>query len=64
MFKFIKQYAETMHDANIYPLISLVIFFIFFIVLLYFVSKMRKEHVNDLSNIPFEQEETSFNSKL
>ena len=57
MFKFIKQYAETIKDANIYPMISLVIFLVFFIVLLLWVKKMGKERVNELSNIPFDDDE-------
>ena len=59
MFKFIKQYAETIKDANIYPLISLFIFLIFFIVLLVLVKKMGKDRVNELANIPFHNEEPS-----
>ena len=57
MFKFIKQYAETMSNVNIYPMISLFIFLIFFIVLLFLVKKMRKERVEELANLPFEKEE-------
>lgn len=57
MFKFIKQYADTMNEAAIFPLISLFIFFTFFVVLLVFVKKMRKETVQELSNIPFDKEE-------
>lgn len=63
MFKFIKQYAETISDINIYPMISLLIFFVFFIVLLVFVKKMNKERVQELSNLPFEKEEIN-NSTL
>lgn len=63
MYKFIKQYAETMTNANIYPMISLFIFLIFFIVLLVVVKKMRKERVTELSNIPFEKDELT-NSNL
>ena len=63
MFKFIKQYAEKIDHAQIYPMISLIIFFLFFIVLLVIVRKMRKERVTELSNIPFEKEELS-NSTL
>lgn len=59
MFKFIKQYAETINNANIYPMISLLIFFIFFVVLLVWVKKMKKEKVNELANIPFDKEELS-----
>ncbi|MEI7471700.1 MAG: CcoQ/FixQ family Cbb3-type cytochrome c oxidase assembly chaperone [Chitinophagaceae bacterium] len=63
MFKFIKQYAETLTNANIYPIISLVIFFLFFVVLLIMVKRMKKDRINELSNIPFEKEElTNLNS--
>ncbi|MBL7703611.1 MAG: CcoQ/FixQ family Cbb3-type cytochrome c oxidase assembly chaperone [Ferruginibacter sp.] len=57
MFKFIKQYAETINNVDIYPMISLLIFFSFFIVLLVFVKKMKKERVDVLSNLPLENEE-------
>ena len=63
MYKFIKQYAETMKDVNIYPMISLFIFLIFFIVLLVLVKKMGKERVEALSNLPLENEELT-NSTL
>lgn len=57
MFKFIKQYAEKIDNAQIYPLISLLIFFLFFVVLLVMVKKMGKERVAELSNIPLDTEE-------
>ncbi len=63
MFKFIKQYAETINNVDIYPMISLFIFFSFFIVLMVFVKKMKKERVEELSNLPFENEELT-NSTL
>ncbi len=63
MFKFIKQYAETIKDANIYPMISLFIFLVFFIVLLVLVKKMGKERVRELSNLPFDTGELT-NSTL
>ena len=56
MYKFIKQYAETMTNANIYPMISLFIFLIFFIVLLVMVKKMGKQRVTELTNIPFDKD--------
>lgn len=58
MFKFVKKYAETMDGINIYPIISLLIFFIFFVVLLYYVKKMDKAKVKEISRIPLDQEET------
>lgn len=59
MFKFIKQYAETMDYATIYPLFSLMVFFLFFVILLVYVKKMDKQSVETLSNIPFEKETTA-----
>lgn len=55
MFTFIKQYAEKMDGVHIYAMISLFIFFLFFIVLLFLVKKMDKERVSELSNIPFDK---------
>ena len=57
MFKFIKQYAEKMDHVQVYPMISLIIFFLFFVVLLVYVLKMDKTSVTTLSNIPFNEEE-------
>ena len=63
MFKFIKQYAETINHVEVYPMISLLIFFIFFVTLIYVVVKMKKDRVSALSNLPFESEELT-NSTL
>jgi hypothetical protein len=56
MFKFIKQYAETINNAQVYPLFSLLVFFLFFIILLVYVKKIDKTRINELSNLPFENE--------
>lgn len=59
MFKFIRQYAEKIENAQVYPMISLIIFFLFFVVLLVMVKKMKKERADLLSNIPLDTEELS-----
>ena len=56
MFKFVKQYAESIDGINIYPMISLVIFFLFFVVLLYYVKKMDKSKVEEIRRIPLDDE--------
>jgi hypothetical protein len=61
MFKFIRQYAEKITNAEIYPIISLIIFFVFFIVLLYIVKKMDKKTVSELSNIPLDSNDNPVN---
>lgn len=57
MFKFIKQYAESITGVNIYPLISLFIFFLFFVVLIWYVKKMDKKKVAEIANIPLDTDE-------
>lgn len=57
MFKFVKQYAESIDGINIYPMISLLIFFLFFVVLLYYVKKMDKQKVREISRIPLDDQE-------
>jgi cytochrome c oxidase cbb3-type subunit 4 len=54
MFKFIRQYAEQVQGATIYPMISLVIFVLFFAGVLVYVKGMKKSQVDELKNIPFE----------
>ena len=54
MFKFIKQYAETIRGIDIYPIISLFIFLLFFIAVLWYVKKMDKKSVEEISNLPLD----------
>lgn len=64
MFKFIKQYAEKIDHAQVYPLISLIIFFLFFVVLLFFVIRMNKQHISLLSNLPLDDQEKEIITNL
>jgi cbb3-type cytochrome oxidase subunit 3 len=64
MFKFLKQYAEKIDHASIYPMISLLIFFLFFLLLLTLVKKMDKERVDLLSNIPLDDEAETTTSTI
>ncbi len=57
MFNFIKQYTEKIDNAQIYPMISLFIFFLFFVVLLVMVKNIGKERIKELSNLPLDKEE-------
>ncbi len=57
MYKFIQDVTENIEGAEIYPMISLLIFFLFFVALLWFVLKMSKERVDILSNIPLDETE-------
>ncbi|MCF6280107.1 MAG: CcoQ/FixQ family Cbb3-type cytochrome c oxidase assembly chaperone [Flavobacteriaceae bacterium] len=54
MLKFIKHHMESISGIEIYPLISLIIFFTFFVVLFWWVFTAKKDYINKVSNIPFE----------
>jgi len=56
MFKFIKGHLESIEGIEIYPIISLLIFFIFFTVLFWWVISAKKEHIREVSEIPLETE--------
>lgn len=52
--KFIN-YLESITGVGIYPLISLTIFVGFFAVVLWYVVKADKQHIDEVSNLPLEQ---------
>lgn len=55
MLKYIKHHMETISGIEIYPLISLVLFFSFFTLLFYYVMViMDKKHIAELSDLPLE----------
>ena len=57
MLKFIKGHASTIDGIEIYPIISFLIFFIFFIAVAYFVIGAKKKYIDELSNLPFDDGE-------
>lgn len=54
MLKFIKGNLESIDGVEIYPIISLLIFFIFFVALIWWVSTAKKDHIREVSNIPLD----------
>jgi len=54
MLKFVKGSLESIDGVSIYPIISLLIFFIFFTALFWWVFTAKKEHIKKLSNMPLE----------
>jgi cbb3-type cytochrome oxidase subunit 3 len=54
MLKYIKNYAATIKDIDIYPIFSLTVFVLFFIAVLYFVKKMDKKRVDEMRNMPLD----------
>lgn len=64
MLKFIKGNLENIDNVQIYPLISLMIFFIFFVGLFYWVFTAKKEHITEVSNIPLEDNTNIQNDEI
>lgn len=58
MLKFVKGNLENIDGVAIYPIISLLIFFTFFVVLYFWVITAKKEHIKEMSNIPLDDDTT------
>ncbi len=56
MLKFIKGNLENIEGVEVYPIISLLIFFIFFTALFWWVFTTKKTHIEAVSNIPLEDD--------
>ena len=54
MLRFIKQNLETISGIEIFPLISLMIFVLFFAIMLVRVVRMKKKYVSEISDYPLD----------
>jgi len=54
MLKFIKGHVASISGIDIYPIVSFLIFFLFFLGLLVFVIKISKEHAQAMAELPLE----------
>ena len=52
--KFIN-YLESITGIGIYPLLSLGIFFLFFVAVTWHVVRANKNYINEVKNIPLDQ---------
>ncbi len=56
MLKFVKNHLETIVGIEVYPLISLLIFFTFFAALFWWVFTAKKEHIKKMSSMPLDEQ--------
>ncbi len=59
----VKHYLETILGIEIFPIISLVIFTVFFATMLWYVFKMDKERIDEVSHMPLDDKFTDTNNK-
>ena len=56
MLKFIKNHMESIDGIATYPMISLLIFFVFFALLFWWVFTASREHIKEVSEIPLNED--------
>ena len=56
MLKFVKEHMQTIDGVATYPMISLLIFFVFFSLLFWWVITARKEHIKEMGQLPLDNE--------
>lgn len=54
MLKFVKGHMESIEGIEIFPIISLLIFFVFFALLFLWVITAKKSYIEKVSNLPLE----------
>lgn len=54
MLKFVKSHLSSIGHIEIYPIISFLIFFLFFCVMLLWVMKSDKKFITKMQNLPLE----------
>jgi len=57
MLKYINGHLTSIDGVEIFPIISLVIFFAFFVGMIIYIAKIDKKTVDEIKNIPLEEED-------
>ena len=48
-----KNYLESITGVGVYPMVSLIIFFVFFSLLLLWALKVNKQYIGEMKRLPF-----------
>lgn len=56
MLRFIKHHMNTMEGVEIYPIISLLLFFIVFTTMLIIVLRIPKKSIEEIGNLPLDND--------
>ena len=63
MLRYIKHNLEGIDGVEIYPLFSLLVFFIFFSALIWWVVKVDKKYVSSMEQYPLSDDETKISNE-
>lgn len=56
MLKFVKEHMQTIDGVATYPMISLLIFFVFFTLLFWWVITASKAHIKEMGELPLDND--------
>ncbi len=56
MLKFVKHHLDTIAGVGIYPAMSFLVFFLFFLGMLWWVFTVRRSHIEHMAALPIEPE--------
>lgn len=59
MLKYVKSHMESIAGIEIFPIISLTIFFTFFVLLFWWVFTAKKDYINEVSSMPLDNEKNN-----
>jgi hypothetical protein len=57
MLRFIKHNFDGIDGVAIYPIVALLTFFTVFVVMVFLVIKMKKNYIDEVSNLPLEEDD-------
>jgi Ca2+/Na+ antiporter len=58
-----KELLQSIDGVSVYPIVSLIVFVLFFVVILVWMLKVDKKYIKKMENLPFEKEEkNNFNN--
>jgi cytochrome c oxidase cbb3-type subunit 4 len=50
--KIVSQYLESIAGIEIFPVVSFIIFFLFFLVVTWYVIRLDKNYIEEMANLP------------
>ncbi len=56
MLKFVKNHMESIDGIATYPMVSLLIFFVFFTLLFWWVFTASKAHIKEMGELPLDND--------
>lgn len=59
MLKFIKHHMDTIDGVGIYPAISFLLFFSFFLAMLFWIRKVGRAHIAHMAALPLMEDHST-----